>query len=219
MKKISILLVSFLMLLSIPMAASADEVAPLDIENISIVGDNTLYNSEEDSYYTFSSEEDMQEFLAMLNRSQDVTTYACLPGDPGYPNCNGDAVVSVKNKTLSTATTSYLLSKNYLLGDDGWCFGSGDYGISIGESFTASFGVSYKGFTSSISFGVTATHNYSYHVYAGQKGNVKYKSKFKVSEIQPVYTHESGKVTYGKKFISSKRIVSGGGFTKVVVPA
>lgn len=218
-KKILTIFVSFLMVFSLSAPIGAEEKISLDIGNLSIIDDTTLYNSDDSSYYTFSSEEDMREFLAASYASKNMSKAPCLPGDPGYPNCNGDAVVSVTYKTISSSTTGYILSKNYLLGNGGWCFGPGDYGISIGKSFTANFGVNYKKFTANISFGVTATNNYSYHVYAGQKGNVKYKSRFTVSEIQPVYKLESGKVTYGKSFMSSKRIVSGGGFTKVVLPA
>lgn len=221
-RKISILLVLCSMFLSIFSTVSAAEPTTLNLEENAneffIVDNRTLYNESENAYYTFNSEEEMNEFLMILDGSYKVSLYACGPGDPGYPHCQKDPVTSVSSKWVGETTTGYIMSKNYLLGNNGWCFGEGTMTIVKGNTYTTTFGVTVGAYSSGLSFSVHASQSYSYFVPDGKKGNVKYQSKFKITTYQYVYHHKSGRKTYGPEYKVTKQINGTGGFVSIILP-
>lgn len=220
-RKISILLVLCSMFLSIFSTVSASEPIQLNLEENAneffIVDERTLYNESEDAYYTFGSEEEMNEFLMILDGSYTASLYACGPGDPGYPHCQEDPVTSVGSKLISSEKTGYILSENYLLGNNGWCYGPGSYTIEKNSSYDASFGISYKGFSASLGFQVSASQSYTFSVKGKEKGNVKYKSRFIIETRQYVYTLKSGKKVNGSKYKVTRRMDGTGGFTGIII--
>lgn len=204
-------------LLITPIKVSADETVSQNLDNFVILDDVTLYNMEEDSYYLFATNENLYEFLVVISGNDNVSTYACLPGDPGYPNCNGDAVVKVETKTIKTTTTGYVLSDNWLLGNNGWIYGPGTCGLTIGRTYGATFGITQDGITGSFNHSVTVNQSYSYSVVAGKKGNFKYTCKLRIETKQYIYTLESGKKSTGPFYLVTKMIDGTGGFKGISV--
>lgn len=58
----------------------------------------TLYNIIEYLYYIFKFEGSMQDFLIVLDISNNKALYLCLPADPGYLYCQINLVVRVESK-------------------------------------------------------------------------------------------------------------------------
>ncbi|MDM8157836.1 hypothetical protein QUV96_09325 [Amedibacillus dolichus] len=216
-RTLKVILVGLLFFSSGLIKVNANEELPSS-EYYSIIDPTTLYSEKENAYYIFDTEEELQDFLFTLdNKHEEITTYACLPGDPGYPHCNDNTVVSVTSKKISTTTTGYRYSNNYLLGVNGWCYGSGTCGLTLGKTYGATFGVNHNGISGNFNFSVTVSSNYSFSVPAGYKGNIKYKCKLKVETRQYVYTLKNGKKQNGSKYNVVSIVNGTGGFEKVLV--
>lgn len=213
------LVISILFYFSIVGRVNAEEILEYNYDDFSIVDNITLYNKAKNTYYVFNNEDDLQEFMITLTNDYDSCMYACLPGDHGYPNCDGNAVVNTTSKTLSTTTTDYRLSSNYLLGNNGWVYGPGNMSLSIAESYGVTFGITHNEVSGNFNFSVTVTSSYGFDVDAGYKGNIKYKCKLKIVSKQYIYTLENGNKINGPKYNEVSIVDGTGGFTSVIVKA
>lgn len=144
----------------------------LTFQMIEIVSD-TVVKDESDVYYVFNTMEDRNQFLLQLNGAPSLLSSACLPGDPGYPNCDDNPVVRVESEVINTYTTQRYESGPLL---STWTEGPAEMSINYEE--TVSFEV--EGVGVSVSVGYSS----SFPVPAGKEGNIKYKTKFKVTVYQ-----------------------------------
>lgn len=184
-----------------------------DTKLIEVVDETTLKNKEGE-YYFFESQADRDDFLTEI-MLDEISVYACLPGDPGYPTCTGKVVKKSELQTLSGAVnTGYLYSKNYLCGNGGWAFGPAQISYSGSASVAAQY--TYKG-SFSLSFSYTVTSGVTFNVPKDKRGNILYKANFKLTPKRYKYTFTDGSVSYGTKFYT--RTLIAGGFALKLLPA
>lgn len=189
-----------------------------EVDRIVIINENVVYNIDDDEYYIFYNEEEKDMFLIALESRKgesEITTFACLPGDPGYPHC-GNTIVSYTTEVIgSTRRTSYIQSQNYLLGNNGWAYGGMTCGLTVGVSYGVNF-ILTDYLNASVSFNINGS--YSFFVPEGYKGNIKYQGKFDVTPKRYVYKWSDGSITY-QNFYSAKFVDGTGGFVKILVLA
>lgn len=206
-KIISIITVVLMIMVVSTKIYATEEVS---INDFVIISDSTIENISTKELYVFVGEKERDIFLNEL-REKEVSTCACLPGDPGYPNCTDRYIVRTEKQTLSgtISDTGYLTSNNYLCGNNGWVFGPGNISYSASAGVTASFSYNNNGYGVNVNISYSVTRGASFYVPAGKKGNIKYKARFKLVPSRYKYTWNNGDVTYSTKFYISTLIDGG----------
>lgn len=186
---------------SSPIYASHEEITPLKDE-FKILDDTTLENTKTDEVYVFCNSEERDDFLNELEQ-QSLSLCACLPGDPGYPNCTDRYIVKTERQTTGATIndSGYISSPTLLCGNNGWVYGPGN--ISYSGNASASF--TYN----NISFSYSVTKGATFYVPTGYKGNIKYKAHFKLVPSRYKYTWNTGEVTYSSNFYVSTLLDGG----------
>ncbi len=151
-----------------------------NFSNLILVSDNVMFDSVNDIYYLFDTSEDIQfRFINLDGFSSPMSI--CLPGDPGYPNCQSNPVVRIEYEYISHYVTDYLVNPTLMLGNYGWVFG-GVYGATMAYSSAKELGFTVEGISVSRSVGSSQ----SFPVPPGVSGNIKYKAKWRV-ETQRIW--------------------------------
>lgn len=165
--------------------------SPSDFRILSVT---SILDTKNNEIYQFENSEDMQAFLGTqlplkMNKSIKRSS-RCLPGDPGYPRCQPNPVVSsysVFKHSYNTYRSSDYLAITI----------KGPGNVIISQSV----GVSIEGLSVSKSTGA------SFPVPAGKYGNIVITASIKNSVYQYMYRHKNGKVTpggtYTKKSLNS----------------
>lgn len=206
-KIIASALATLMLLIVLPTKVLADESIPeQDIEivdgeetalpscsEITVLDDTTLVD-DNNVFYKFSNHSDLEEFISILDGYHAVRYRSpCLPGDPAYPGCNGNPVVSVFTRKTYSYQTGAISSNEYLLST--WTYG-GPAGASmtITESLTATVSIEGNGF--SVTVGTSQTFN----VPPGVSGNVKMRAWFRVDTYTFIYKQRDGSEQTGPSF-------------------
>lgn len=218
MKRIKILIVMVFCMLSITngekiIDAKEQSDIFLTIENLVIISDTTVWNSKNDENYIFKTKSERDEFLKQVKNSSTNKSLkqarSCLPGDPGYPNCNGNVVVRVTSKAIGKTKRTGYYSKGSILGKNGWAEGPVTISFSRGTSYNITMNIGVYG---SISVSANATVAYNFPVPRGKDGNITYKTKFDVTPMQYIYHLQNGKTRLGTKYQRVKHVKSSGKF-------
>lgn len=206
-KIIASVLATLMLLIVLPTKVLADEsIAEQNIEivdgeetalpsssEITVLDDTTLVD-DNNVFYKFSNHSDLEEFISILDGYHAVRYRSpCLPGDPAYPGCNGNPVVSVFTRKTYSYQTGAISSNEYLLST--WTYG-GPAGASmtITESLTATVSIEGNGF--SVTVGTSQTFN----VPPGVSGNVKMRAWFRVDTYTFIYKQRDGSEQTGPSF-------------------
>lgn len=206
-KIIASVLATLMLLIVLPTKVLADEsIAEQNIEivdgeetalpsssEITVLDDTTLVD-DNNVFYKFSNHSDLEEFISILDGYNAVRYRSpCLPGDPAYPGCNGNPVVSVFTRKTYSYQTGAISSNEYLLST--WTYG-GPAGASmtITESLTATVSIEGNGF--SVTVGTSQTFN----VPPGVSGNVKMRAWFRVDTYTFIYKQRDGSEQTGPSF-------------------
>ena len=206
-KIIASVLATLMLLIVFPTKVLADEsIAEQNIEivdgeetalpsysEITVLDDTTLVD-DNNVFYKFSNHSDLEEFISILDGYHAVRYRSpCLPGDPAYPGCNGNPVVSVFTRKTYSYQTGAISSNEYLLST--WTYG-GPAGASmtITESLTATVSIEGNGF--SVTVGTSQTFN----VPPGVSGNVKMRAWFRVDTYTFIYKQRDGSEQTGPSF-------------------
>lgn len=168
-----------------------------------IIVDNTTIKDEDGTFYVFNSKEDRDNFILKLEGAPSL--YACLPGDPGYPNCQDNPVVRTETEKINSYSTSRYECKNPLL--PVWTAGPADMSLNI--TAEASFQVEGTGL--SISVGQSST----FPVPKGKEGNIKYRTKFTVTVYQQWVIYADGSRVKDVQYKTITPVVGDGTFFAV----
>lgn len=206
-KIITAVLATLMLLIVLPTKVLADEsITEQDTEivdgeenalpsysEITVLDDTTLVDNN-NVFYKFSNHSDLEEFISILDGYHAVRYRSpCLPGDPAYPGCNGNPVVSVYTRKTYSYQTGAISSNEYLLGT--WTYG-GPAGASmtISQGVTATVSIEGNGF--SVTVGTAQTFN----VPPGVSGNVKLRAWFRVDTYTYVYKYRDGSQQTGASY-------------------
>lgn len=146
MNKIIKYAVSFLLMLSFQLTSinPKESISQIPKEDYSyeIVGDNVLQDAA-GNHLVFESRDEMDSYLSYVRQLR-----VCLPGDPGYPNCDSYVQTTITDTYVST---SYI-SKKFIDYTPTWSPSNG-YTLTTSRTETYSTSVSYD----NLSFGVSVT--------------------------------------------------------------
>ena len=171
------------------------------VAEYTIVDDKTVYDSSNETFYTFDTTEDLMLFISIMRGESTRTRSSCLPGAPGYPQCQSNPVVKVENVAVSSYNTGWLRHTTLLLGAGGWVNG-GQYGATMAFTSSTTLGYSYDG----VSFSRSVGKSSSFAVPAGRRGNIQYESRWKIETFQQWHILKDGTRTKGPTVKSAKFI-------------
>lgn len=227
MKNVFLMMCFILGIFFMPMHVLARENNNTDSCNsYKIVSDNVIYDTVNKEYHVFQDVDTLTEFLncnrmiengSLIKSKIMMYSGTCLPGDPGYPNCTNRYIIKTTLENYGNTTRTGLKSaSNYLLGNNGWIYGPGTCGLSIGVSYSADF--QFSEFAGA-SISVEVSGSYSFDVPKGKKGNIIYQGVFDVTPKRYKYQYNDGTVSYSSVFNSFKLVNGTGGFASVLKSA